>query len=90
VTRGLYAAAGRPDAKGPRHALVYPAEQRGQRIRWRSATFALYFVLQGAALWIVHVWGWPEVIAIPVVSLPYWHVVTAVWSRYGPYMPGLD
>jgi hypothetical protein len=53
------------------------------------ATVGLYLALEGGALWIVHVWGWPEVIAVPVVAMPYWYAVTAVWSRYGPYMPGL-
>jgi hypothetical protein len=79
-----------PNAKSPRHALVYPAEERGRRILWRVTTVGLYLTLEAAALWTAHIWGWPEVIAIPVVAVPYWAAVTAVWSGWGPDMPGLN
>ena len=75
--------------KGPRHAAVLPPEERGRRIRWRVATLGFYLALQLAALWTAHLWGWPENIAVPVVALPYWAAVTAIWSRCGPDMPGL-
>lgn len=75
---------------GPKHALALPPGQRGRRVRWRVGAFSVYFALQGAAMWAVHTWGWPEAVAIPVVAVPYWVVVTAIWSRFGPEVPGLS
>ena len=89
VNRRLGTRSRGPNAKGPRHARVHPAGERGRRIRWRTASVSLYPALEGAALWTAHIWGWPEVIAIPVVAIPYWAAVTAVWSRYGPEMAGM-
>jgi hypothetical protein len=80
----------RPKKTGPRHAWVYPAEERGRRIRWRTSTITLYLALVGAALWVAHILGWSERVGIPVVGVPYWAVTTAIWSRHGPEMPGLD
>jgi hypothetical protein len=73
----------------PRHALVLPPEERGRRIRWRIAVIGLYAVLQGGALLGAERWGWPEALVIPVVAIPYWRVATAVWSQWGPEVPGL-
>jgi hypothetical protein len=77
-----------------KHGFVYPPEERGRRIVWRTVTVGVYLVLTAAAIWVAHVQGWsdgwfPPRGLLGLVGLPYWAVVTAVWKRYGPYMPRL-
>ena len=72
-----------------RHSRSYPPEERGRRIVWRSVTIGVFLALIGGALWIAHLYRWPEPALIGLVSVPYWAAVTAVWRRWGPYMPGL-
>jgi hypothetical protein len=73
----------------PRHALVLPPEERGRRIRWRIAVMGVYAALQAVALQCAHQWNWPEGFTIPAVAIPYWYIATAVWSQWGPEMPGM-
>jgi hypothetical protein len=73
----------------PRHALVLPPEERGRRARWRIATIGLFIALEAAARMFAHRWNWPEDLVIPAVAVPYWPVATAVWSQWGPELPGL-
>ena len=49
----------------------------------------VYIALEVAALLCAHRWGWPEAFVIPAVAVPYWWVATAVWSQWGPEVPGL-
>ncbi|GAB1644095.1 hypothetical protein KRMM14A1259_45180 [Krasilnikovia sp. MM14-A1259] len=77
-----------------RHAWTYPPEERGRRILWRTTTAAAYLALTAAVVWFARLRGWsdgwvPKRGLIGIVALPYWAVVTAVWKRYGPYMPQL-
>src|SRR3954454_19927553 len=77
-----------------KHGFVYPPEERSRRIVWRTATVGVYLLLTVAAIWVAHVQGWsdgwfPPNWVLVIVALPYWAVATAVWKRYGPYMPGL-
>ncbi|MEU7907770.1 hypothetical protein [Actinoplanes sp. NPDC049118] len=74
---------------GPKHALVYPPEERGRRIRWRVATIGVFLGLEMAAMWAAGRWGLPEELVIPVIAVPYWAVVPMIWSQWGPDMPGV-
>ncbi|GID94722.1 hypothetical protein ACFQFC_13760 [Amorphoplanes digitatis] len=53
------------------------------------ATIGLFAALAAAGSWASDAWGWPDGLVIPAIAVPYWAAVTAVWSRWGPEMPGL-
>ena len=79
---------GQDQDKPPRHD-GYSVEERSRRILWRTVSFCIFAVLGGFAFWLSARLGWPFYIVLLVIGLPYWAVVTAVWRRKGPYMPGL-
>lgn len=75
---------------GGRHrADRYPPDERGRRVLWRSVTVGLYLLVSIAALWLSETTGWSFKILLGAVAVPYWYVVMVIWSRWGPYMPGL-
>jgi hypothetical protein len=69
--------------------LAYPAEERGRRILWRTVTIGIYGGLVALSFWVAQRLHWPGQLMLPAVALPYWAVVTWIWSRSGPYMPRL-
>lgn len=75
-------------AAGPRHALVLPREERGRRILWRTVAIGLFAALEAGGILLAQHWNLPGGLAIPVVAVPYWAAATAIWSRWGPEMPG--
>ncbi|GAB1688208.1 hypothetical protein KRM28CT15_00110 [Krasilnikovia sp. M28-CT-15] len=84
---------GRADRRA-RHALIYPPEERGRRILWRTVTFAGFTALTAPVVWFTYIRGWIDEPFIrkgllALVALPYWAVVMAVWKRRGPYLPKL-
>ncbi|MFC7760104.1 hypothetical protein ACFQY4_20355 [Catellatospora bangladeshensis] len=56
---------------------------------WRTVSIGLFVLLALGTFWLEQRMGWPKEITTPLVAVPYWAVVTAVWRHYGPEMPGL-
>jgi hypothetical protein len=50
-------------------------------------SIGIFAALVVAALWVAHREGWSTPL-VPLVALPYWTLVTAVWRHRGPYLPG--
>lgn len=78
--------------RGPRHADdSYPRAERGRRIRWRLVAIGGYAVVTALAWWLARVLGWEfDRLSLGLLAVPYWLVVTLVWRRFGPAMPGLN
>lgn len=77
------------DQAGADRVTEYPPEERGRRVLWRTVTIGLFLALGVVAYWLADRNGWSERLTLAAVAIPYWVIVTVVWSKSGPYMPRL-
>ncbi|MFC0032623.1 hypothetical protein ACFFMM_24180 [Micromonospora chaiyaphumensis] len=52
-------------------------------------TLGLFALIGLGTWWLEARTGWDMEVALGVVAIPYWTVVTVIWRRHGPEMPGL-
>ncbi|WP_186316163.1 hypothetical protein [Catellatospora sichuanensis] len=52
-------------------------------------TIGMFVALAGGCWWLAEQMDWNVKAVTAAVAIPYWLVVTVVWRRYGPAMPGL-